>query len=97
MGGDDGGEMSRDDEKNAGMTEKKRGDGRMAESVLATPSLSQPDRPLGLLEAWARIELACKGFADPCLTTWLPGHIFSSISLSADEFLRIFRALLLRF
>src|SRR3989344_5695834 len=26
-------------------------------------------------EAWGRIELPYKGFADPCLTTWLPGHI----------------------
>ncbi len=24
------------------------------------------------MEAWARIEPAHKGFADPCLTTWLP-------------------------
>ena len=26
------------------------------------------------LEAWAGIEPAYKGFADPCLTTWLPGR-----------------------
>ena len=26
------------------------------------------------LEAWAGIAPAYKGFADPCLTTWLPGH-----------------------
>lgn len=25
-----------------------------------------------MLEAWARIELANNGFADHCLTTWLP-------------------------
>lgn len=27
-----------------------------------------------LFEAWARVALAHKGFADLCLATWLPGH-----------------------
>src|SRR3989344_3981969 len=26
-------------------------------------------------KAWAGIEPAYRGFADPCLTTWLPGHV----------------------
>ena len=30
--------------------------------------------PIVFLEAWAGIEPANTGFADPCLTTWLPRH-----------------------
>lgn len=31
---------------------------------------------LSSMEAWERIELSNTGFADPCLTTWLPRHVF---------------------
>ena len=44
-------------------------DARKAVCVL--PRLKKiPQRDF--LEAWARIELACRGFANHCLTTWLP-------------------------
>ncbi len=31
------------------------------------------------LEAWAGIEPACRGFANRCLTTWLPGLIYLKV------------------
>ncbi len=31
------------------------------------------------LEAWVGIEPTNKGFADPCLTTWLPRPVFSEV------------------
>ena len=34
-----------------------------------------PGRNVILKEAWAGIAPAYKGFADPCLTTWLPRRI----------------------
>ena len=30
------------------------------------------------------IEPMYKGFADPCLTTWLPGHLFSNFEKIVD-------------
>ena len=40
--------------------------------------------PHSLLEAWRRFELLNKGFADPCLTTWLPGQSFNEWGGIAD-------------
>ncbi len=36
--------------------------------------IQNPPKGRILFEAWARVALAHKGFADLCLATWLPGH-----------------------
>ena len=35
-----------------------------------------------IFKAWAGIEPAYKGFADPCLTTWLPGRYSKILALN---------------
>ena len=52
--------------------------------------MSRRDTDLLPHEATARIALAYRGFADPCLATWLRGHIFFSAILFAVLFLEIF-------
>ncbi len=50
-------------------------DSRRKQSSLLT---STPKKSiLDFLEAWTRIELVYKGFANHCLTTWLPRLIYS--------------------
>ena len=38
------------------------------------------------MEAWARIELAYKSFADSCLTTWLPRRNEGTEGLPVNPF-----------
>ena len=61
--------------------------------VLSPPCLPFHHPGRKLKKAWAGLEPAYKGFADPCLTSWLPRRTFFSRFLFAVLSLKIFLVL----